>query len=143
MKLLLIIDKPFHKELKDYLMSLKGINDIKIDNDKFLEVNINYDDKIILKEIYLFLDIYNINKDIPSLLGFNKYKDNITKYETTIKDACCEYCLMGFIEDLYEKDGIISVKTNYHIDLWNIKINILYDNNIISKEKIDKLIQEY
>lgn len=111
-------------------------------------MNINYDnkiidDKIILKEIYLFLDIYNINKEIPSLLGFNKYKDNVTKYEATIKDACCEYCLMGFIEDLYEKDGIISVKTNYHIDLWNIKINISYDNSIISKEEIDKLIQEY
>ena len=148
MKLLLIIDKPFHKELKDYLMSLKGINDVKIDNDNYLEVNINYDDKIIddkiiLKEIYLFLDTYNINKEIPSLLGFNKCKDNVAKYETTIKDACCEYCLMGFIVDLYEKDGIISVKTNYHIDLWNIKINISYDNSIISKEKIDKLIQEY
>ena len=50
---------------------------------------------------------------------------------------------MGFIEDLYEKDGIVSVKTNYHIDLWNIKINISYDNSIISKEEIDKLIQEY
>lgn len=111
-------------------------------------MNINYDnkiidDKIILKEIYLFLDIHNINKEIPSLLGFNKYKDNVTKYETTIKDACYEYCLMGVIEDLYEKDGIISFKTNYHIDLWNIKINIFYDNSIISKEEIDKLIQEY
>lgn len=148
MKLLLIIDKPYHNELKDYLISLKGINDVKINNDNYLEVNINYDnkiidDKIILKEIYLFLDIYNINKEIPSLLGFNKYKDNVTKYETTIKDACCEYCLIRFIEDLYEKDGIISVKTNYHIDLWNIKINISYDNSIISKEEIDKLIQEY
>ena len=148
MKLLLIIDKPYHNELKDYLISLKGINDVKISNDNYLEVNINYDnkiidDKIILKEIYLFLDIYNINKEIPSLLGFNKYKDNVSKYETTIKDACCEYCLMGFIEDLYEKDGIISVKTNYHINLWNIKINISYDNSIISKEEIDKLIQEY
>lgn len=77
MKLLLIIDKPYHNELKDYLISLKGINDVKINNDNYLEVNINYDnkiidDKIILKEIYLFLDIYNINKEIPSLLGFNK-----------------------------------------------------------------------
>lgn len=74
MKLLLIIDKPYHNELKDYLISLKGINDVKINNDNYLEVNINYDnkiidDKIILKEIYLFLDIYNINKEIPSLLG--------------------------------------------------------------------------
>ena len=60
MKLLLIIDKPYHNELKDYLISLKGINDVKINNDNYLEVNINYDnkiidDKIILKEIYLFL----------------------------------------------------------------------------------------
>lgn len=65
MKLLLIIDKPYHNELKDYLISLKGINDVKINNDNYLEVNINYDDKIIddkiiLKEIYLFLDIYII-----------------------------------------------------------------------------------
>lgn len=57
MKLLLIIDKPYHNELKDYLISLKGINDVKINNDNYLEVNINYDDKIIddkiiLKEIY-------------------------------------------------------------------------------------------
>ena len=53
MKLLLIIDKPYHNELKDYLMSLKGINDVKIDDDKFLEVNINYDDKIIDDKIIL------------------------------------------------------------------------------------------
>ena len=57
MKLLLIIDKPYHNELKDYLISLKGINDVKINNDNYLEVNINYDDKIIddkiiLKEIH-------------------------------------------------------------------------------------------
>ena len=84
MKLLLIIDKPYHNELKDYLISLKGINDVKINNDNYLEVNIDYNDKIIdnkiiLKEIYLFLDIYNINKEIPSLLGFNKYKDKDRK----------------------------------------------------------------
>ena len=53
MKLLLIIDKPYHNELKDYLISLKGINDVKISNDNYLEVNINYDNKIIDDKIIL------------------------------------------------------------------------------------------
>ena len=53
MKLLLIIDKPYHNELKDYLISLKGINDVKINNDNYLEVNINYDNKIIDDKIIL------------------------------------------------------------------------------------------
>ncbi|UKI57904.1 MAG: hypothetical protein L6V81_11735 [Clostridium sp.] len=93
--------------------------------------------KLFLKRnILIFLDIYNINKEIPSLLGFNKYKDNVTKYETTIKDACCEYCLMGFIEDLYEKKMELYQLRQIIILIYGIlKINISYDNSIISKRR--------
>ena len=63
MKLLLIIDKPYHNELKDYLISLKGINDVKISNDNYLEVNINYDNKTLTMN-FSVTDKYFLSTDL-------------------------------------------------------------------------------
>ena len=79
-ELTIVIDNWGHKELKEYLMSLKGILDVEIKNDEQLDIYLKYDSslitsKIIKMEITLFL---NITK-IPSLLSFNKYP----KFETS------------------------------------------------------------
>ncbi len=70
-KLTIIIDNWGHKELKEYLMSLKGILDVEIKNDEQLDIYLKYDSslitpKIIKMEITLFLDIAKI----PSILSF-------------------------------------------------------------------------
>ena len=73
-KLTIVIDNLGHNELRNYLMSLNGIFDVKIKNIKYLEVYLEYDSNlitpnIIKMEILLFLDIFKT----PSILSFNKY----------------------------------------------------------------------
>ena len=134
-----------YKGLKEYLEALNGIDEIKTDIDNE-ELYIKYDHNIIkleilLKEIEVYLDILKI----PSLLGFDKHSQNNNElYKTKIKDICCEYCLMGFIEELLLLPEIVKLQTDYD-DIENNKnfiINIEYNKNLISKEKIDELIKE-
>jgi len=73
-ELTIIIDNWGHKELKEYLMSLNGILDVIIKNEKQLEIYIKYNSnlitpKIIRLGILLFLDILKI----PSILAFDKH----------------------------------------------------------------------
>ena len=70
----IIIDNFGHKELKEYLMSLNGIFDVKITNDEYLDIYLKYDSSlitlnIIKMEIFNFLDIMKN----PSMIAFNKY----------------------------------------------------------------------
>ena len=114
----IIIDNWGHEELKEYLMSLKGILDVEIKNDEQLDIYLKYDSslitpKIIKMEITLFL---NITK-IPSILSFDKYPKFKTSNYTIIRDdLCCEYCYKGAIEDLFEIEGIETVKGNFNED---------------------------
>ncbi len=72
-ELTIVIDNWGHKELKEYLMSLKGVLDVEVKNDEQLEIYLKYDSslitpKIVKMEITLFLNIVKI----PSILSFDK-----------------------------------------------------------------------
>ncbi len=147
----IIIDNWGHEELKEYLMSLKGILDVEIKNveheiksDEQLDIYLKYDSslitpKIIKMEITLFL---NITK-IPSILSFDKYPKFKTSNYTIIRDdLCCEYCYKGAIEDLFEIEGIETVKGNFNEDYLfkeKIIINIKYDPNLINTEEMKQI----
>ena len=148
-ELTIVIDNWGHKNLKEYLMSLKGILDIEIKNDEQLEVYLKYDSnlitpKIIKMEIIMFLNIVKV----PSLLSFDKYpKFETYNYTITRDDLCCEYCYKGAIEDLFEIEGIETVKGNFNEDYLfkkyeereKIIINIKYDPNLINTEEIKQI----
>lgn len=145
-ELTIVFDAWEHKELKEYLMSLKGILDVEIKNDDQLEVYLKYDSslitpKIIKMEIKLFLNIIKI----PSLLFFDKYpKFETCNYIITIDNLCCEYCYKESIEDLFEIEGIETVKSNFNENYLfqkyeereKIIINIKYDPNLINIEEM-------
>lgn len=131
------VDEEFELYMKDF----NGIEEAKYDKDT-LDVYIKYDDtKISLNriklEVFLFLGI----NTIPSLLAFDKHsKNKLEKATITIKDLCCEYCLMGMIEELLFIDGIDKVDSDFdYMNKKNVKFNIMYDENIISADKIKEL----
>lgn len=137
------------KELKEYLMTLKGILDVEIRNEKELDIYLKYDPnlitpKIIKMEIALFL---NTTK-IPLMLSFDKYPKFETFNYTIIRDdLCCEYCFMGAIDDLFEIEGIEKVESNFNENYLfqkyeereKITINIKYNPNLISSEEMKQI----
>lgn len=131
------VDEEFELYMKDF----NGIEEAKYDKDT-LDVYIKYDEtKISINriklEVFLFLGI----NTIPSLLAFDKHsKNKLEKATITIKDLCCEYCLMGLIEELLFIDGIDKVDSDFdYMNKKNVKFNIMYDENIISADKIKEL----
>lgn len=148
-ELTIVIDNWGHEELKEYLMSLKGILDVEIKNDEELEIYLKYDSslitsKIIKMEIKLFLNIVKI----PSLLFFDKYpKFETYNYSITRDNLCCEYCYKGAIEDLFEIEGIEIVEGNFNEDYLfqkyeereKIIINIKYNPNLINTEEMKQI----
>ncbi len=146
-ELTIVIDDWGHKELKEYLMTLNGILDVKIKNDEQLNVYLKYNSnlitpKIIKMEIMLFLDMMKT----PSMLSFDKYTKFKTSNYTIIRDdLCCEYCFKGAIEDLFEIEGIEKVQSNFNEDYFfkkgeeKITINIKYNPDLISKEEMKQI----
>lgn len=148
-ELTIVIDAWGHKELKEYLMSLNGILDVRIKDDEQLEVYLKYDSnlitpKIIKMEILLFLNIAKI----PSILSFDKYPKFKTSNYTIIRDdLCCEFCFKGAIDDLFEIEGIEKVESNFNEDYLfkkydereKITINIKYNPNLISSEELKQI----
>lgn len=129
-------------DFSDYFLSLKGIKDINYKNDDYLEITIQYTNDISLKQIKLELELYfNILK-IPKMLFFDKHiKKDLKKEQIVIKDMCCEYCIKGTIEDLFDTNGIVSAYTNYDplVDsCYDITFYITYDDTITSIEEIKK-----
>ena len=143
MELTLKYDCLIDKEIKDYLLKINGIEDIKINLDTG-EIYIKYNNisiKLILMEVELFLDVVKF----PSLIGFDKHsKNKLLDYEMVINDLCCEYCLKTNIDILFETNGIESVRTDFdYINNKDVKIFIKYDNNKINIESIKKLESEF
>ena len=126
--------------LDDYLLSLNGIDDVKIDNNDF-SVYVEYDSfvmslKILEREILLYLDLIKI----PSILAFDKYMKNCKKYTIVIKDLCCEYCLKSTIEELLMIDGINSAYTDFDYVIKNdVNIFITYDEDVVSTDIINNI----
>lgn len=148
-KLTIVIDAWGHNELKEYLLSLKGIIDVNINNDKDLEITIWYDHnlistKIINLEIFAFL---NISKT-PSLLSFDKHSDQkLSTYKIIREEICCEYCFKSTVEDLFNISGIEKVESNFINSYYRkrsdgektIIIYIYYNENIIHYDEIKNL----
>lgn len=144
-ELTIIIDTWGHKELKEYLTTLRGIINVKINNKEELEINVTYNPtvitpKIIKYEIFLFLDI----QKIPSMLAFDKHPPIPTEnYKIKRNEICCEYCLKGTIADLFDIEGIEMVTCNYHPEKnnqKNITINIAYNPESLTTSQL-KIIE--
>lgn len=141
-ELTIIIDYWGHKELKEYLMALKGILDVKIKNNEKINIYLKYDSnlitpQIIKMEIFLFLNTVKV----PSMIGFNKHPSNKTNtYSINIDNVCCEYCFKDTINYLFESEGIERVSSIYKKD--NATLNINFNPNLISIEKINDIINE-
>lgn len=151
-ELTIIIDSDGHKELKEYLMTLKGILEVIIKNEKELEIYIKYDPnliswKVIRMEIILFLDI----SKIPSILAFDKHPTiQTSNYKITRNNLCCEYCFKGAIDDLFEIEGIEKVESNFNEENYyqkpyderdDIIISIEYNPNLIDTSKMEQIEQ--
>jgi copper chaperone CopZ len=134
-----------HKELKAYLMSLKGILDVVIENEKQLKIYIKYNPdlitlKVIKMEILLFLNLLNL----PSIIAFDKHstiKNSV--YKIIRDDICCEYCLNGSIEELFDMEGIEKVESNFYEKEYGEKgtvvINIKYNPDLISNDDMKQI----
>lgn len=144
-ELTLLIDNWGHKELKEYLLNLKGIIEVNINNEKNLQINIKYDSNLIKAktvemEILLFLNVLKT----PSLLSFDKHTNSITKnYKIVRKDICCEYCFKGAIEELFEIEGIEKATSNFYKEDYNLKDNIIieinYDPKLLNEEQLQQI----
>ena len=129
------------EELESYLSLIDGINLVKV-NSLEDEIYVEYEkNKIGLEriklEIEFFLDVLNI----PSMIFFNKHFE--TKTETmfiNLDDYCCEYCLKGMIEELFEINGVESAYLDYDNMATNAVIKVTYDKNVISKEEIESKV---
>lgn len=130
-----------NNELKNYLLLVKGVNEVNIKEDDNLIIDISYDSNLInpymLKsEILLFLNMFN---KTSILVSFDKHLTNTKKYQIIIKNLCYEYCLLNMIEELFEIEGIGSSCSNFTDDKKDIKIYIEYDKNIIDNENLKEL----
>ena len=145
-ELIIIIDHWGHKELKEYLMSLNGILDVIIKNGEQLEIYVKYNSnlitsKIIKLEILLFLNILKT----PSILAFEKHSTmEMAEYKIIRNGICCEYCLKGAIEDLFEIDGIEKVESNFnkeknYDERDNVIISIKYNSGLISMDDMRQI----
>jgi copper chaperone CopZ len=148
-ELTIVFDKLGHKELEEYLLTVKGIKEVSINNDDKLEINVKYDPKetnpiVIKTEIYIFLDIANT----PNMYSFDKHEKNMKKCEVSKKSVCCDYCYMGFIEDLFDMEGITKADSNF-TDFFmsqkeEVTIKVEYNPELLTEEEvIEKLNSLY
>lgn len=134
-------------ELKDYLLSLKGVVSVNFYNDVSFLIEIEYDSKVIncriLKfEIVTFLKIYNV----ASMLSFDKHLKVKTKeYKILIEDLCCEFCYSGMIDDLFMIDGIGSADSTFRDgqSKSNVVISGQFDPSIVNYEDIVTLERKF
>ncbi len=133
--------KDYRNRLEEYLLSIDGIMDVKIENKEYnFFVTITYNEtkmfvERIEKEIKLYID--RINE--PIVVSFNKFEYNDVIKEINIEDACCEYCMEGNIENLLQLDGIGTFSYNQDTDYINVSAKLGYNPDKISKEKLKEI----
>ena len=147
-KIMLAYDNITHPELKDYLLTLKGVKEVEVTNDEILKITVSYDEKettivVIKSEIELFLDIVKSSR----LCAFDKFEKADKTYHGEKQHVCCEYCHSGFIEDLLDLDGVSKVTTNYSEFFFDreekmYNVDIEYDSKIVTEEQVDKVFQD-
>lgn len=131
-----------NKELKNYLLTLNGILEV-IFNDIENNIYIKYNNEISLKVLFLEIKSFMNNVNIPDLIFFDKYNNDIEIYNIVIKELCCEYCLMNNIEELLLIDGINKASTNFDKSKKNIIISIEFNPNIITLNEIKKIEDKF
>lgn len=139
-ELTILLNQPGHKELKDYLMGLPGILDVHIQNEEYLEIYIKFDSnlitpKILKTEVRLFLDTFFQ----PSMVAFDKHSKSPTlKYDIVISHLCCEYCFYGMIEDLFDRNGIEKVFSDWCLDAEkeNVILHVFYNPEDVTDEDL-------
>ena len=134
-----------HKELKDYLLSLNGVSNVEIDDEKDLVIDFEYDEKIISPKILRYEVLAFMEVDYPSLICFNSYETGTKEYKIVVKDVCCEYCFMDMIEELFTMDGIVSAKSDYDEinHHYNINLYIKYNPNIIKEDDLRRIEEDF
>ena len=127
-----------HKELKDYLMSLTGVSEVIVENEKELKIDMKYNlelitPKIIKMEIGLFLNILKIPFHV-AFINIQKIKFLNIKWQEKIFTV--NIALKGAIEDLFDIEGIEKVESNFDVETYDnneeIEIKIKYDSSLIS-----------
>lgn len=140
-ELTILIDYGANEKLQSYLLSLTGVLEVSIDDMKETEIYIKYNSltmpKIIKMEIELFLELLKV----PSTIGLDKHsQDKLSIYTICRKNVCCEYCLKGAIDDLFNVQGTEKVDCNFFCDvLGNTKINAYYSDSIIINDEIKRI----
>lgn len=131
----------YRNRLEEYLLSIDGIMDVKIENKEYnFFVTITYDEtkmfvERIEKEIKLYID--RINE--PIVVSFNKFEDNDVIKEIVIEDGCCEYCMKGNAESLSKIDGIGSFSFDQDNGYFDVHAKLGYNPNKISEEKLKEI----
>lgn len=114
-KLRLIFDEAIPDDIKEYLIGLDGIEKVSINHSEKDGgiFDFEYDGNIIkpqniLKEMELYMNV--INRRPLTLIGFDKYYDDIK--EVTYKDPnlCCEFCYLNLVNELFFNDDVSSFK---------------------------------
>ena len=135
-----------HNELKDYILSLNGVEDVTIDNLEYLDINIIYSKDVISNfilymEINLFLDYKT-----PYLYSFDKFSDsNLKVYEYKFKkeDDLIEYEYFYIIDWLFNNKGVEKVESDYdYSSMPETLLKIYYDDSIISLDRIKEVFYE-
>lgn len=147
-KLTLKIDEGsffLYEELNEYLSSLNGVLFSKVDIEK-KEIFIEYDSvvislRVLKMQIILYLNLYNT----PSIISFDKhYEKDIKEDVIIIENLCCEYCLKGMIEELFEYDAIKSAYTDFnYVDRKNVNIFITYDDKVLKLDELNKIKNKF
>lgn len=139
----LLLDDILDDEIKEYLLSQNGINFVKLEKKDFkTEINVECDSNISYLIIMKYIDLFQQNK-YPIILEFNKAFKNKTKIlKYVVKDMCCEYCYKSLVMNLFEKEFINSLKSNFAFNepAFNVELEIEYVN--YTEDDLIKIIEQ-
>lgn len=137
-----------HRELEAYLKSLSGVNDAHVDDDGLINIYVKYDSSLISSnilyyEIYTFLNV----RRVPSMTKFDKFSVNkVEDYTVNLDSFCCEYCVMGAIEDLFFIEGVVKVDSNISDCAYAqnevLEISVKYDPNLLTLSDMKRIFDD-
>jgi copper chaperone CopZ len=74
-------------------------------------------------------------------LNFFSRKQDIISTSIIVEDACCEYCIKGFIEYLILLEGIEMASADFDYETYfDISIKIKYDKKLYNEKNIKDLV---
>ncbi len=130
-------------DIDEYLSTLDGVEEVKIDVDAG-SIYVKYDSLKISAVVIKYEILFCIDElRIPLLIGFDKHGKEVEHYTMNVEDICCEFCFKGLIDDLFTMSGINSATSDFDFhNMFNVHINITYDKSVIKQEKILELEQQ-